>query len=112
MDHLVDLVEEALRFRGFALVDVLQPCVAWNRINTYQFYNERVYKLGESGHDSTDLPAAYERAEEWSQRIPIGVFYKVERPTYGDNFPVLAGEPMVRKKLDGGNVAKLISEFA
>jgi 2-oxoglutarate ferredoxin oxidoreductase subunit beta len=112
MDHLVDLLEEALRFRGFALVDILQPCVAWNRINTYQFYNERVYKLGEAGHDTTDLAAAYERAEEWSEKIPIGVFYRVERPTYGDNFPVIAGEPMVRKKIGDKDISMLISEFA
>jgi 2-oxoglutarate ferredoxin oxidoreductase subunit beta len=112
MDHLVDLLEEAMRFRGFALVDILQPCVAWNRINTYEFYNERVYKLGETGHDPTDLAAAYLKAEEWSERIPIGVFYRVERPTYGDNFPALAGEPMVRKEISDRDISKLVSEFA
>jgi 2-oxoglutarate ferredoxin oxidoreductase subunit beta len=112
IDHLVDLLEEALRFRGFALVDILQPCIAWNRINTYQFYNERVYKLGEASHDPTDLAAAYKRAEEWYERIPIGVFYRVDRPTYGDNFSVLAGEPMVRKKIGDRDISKLISEFA
>jgi 2-oxoglutarate ferredoxin oxidoreductase subunit beta len=111
MDHLVDIMVEALRFRGFAIVDVLQPCVAWNRINTYDFYNEKVYKLGENGHDPTNLMAAYERAEEWSERIPIGIFYKMERPTYEENFSVLAGEPMVRKKLVGSTLSKLISEF-
>ena len=111
MDHLIDLLEEALRFRGFALVDILQPCVAWNRINTYQFYNERVYKLEKSGHNPTDLYAAYEKAEEWSDRIPIGVFYKVERTTYEDNFSVLNGEPLVRKKVDSSKAAKLIAEF-
>ncbi len=111
MDHLIDLIEEAIKFRGFALVDILQPCVAWNRINTYQFYNERVYKLEENGHDPTNLSDAYERSEEWLDRIPIGIFYKVERSTYEDGFPVLKGEPMVKKSLKSSHLEKFIKEF-
>jgi len=110
--HLTELFKEALTFRGFAMVDVLQPCIAWNRVNTYDFYNERVYKLEETDHDPGDLMQAYERAEEWSERIPIGVIYRRERPVYSENFPVLEGKPLVRQGLDPANMKKLIDEFA
>jgi len=112
MHHLTELFKQAITFRGFALVDVLQPCVAWNRINTYGFYKERVYKLEETDHDPTDITQAYGRAMEWRQRIPIGIFYKVERAVYGENFPFLKGEPLVKQKLDDIDISRLLKEFA
>jgi len=112
MHHLTELLKEAITHRGFALVDVLQPCVAWNRVNTYDFFRERVYKLEEAGHDPTDLRQAYDRAVEWEDRIPIGVFYRVERPTYRENFPVLSRGPLVRQRLDDVDISRLMKEFA
>ncbi len=112
MHHLTDLFKEAVSFRGFAFVDVLQPCVAWNRVNTYDFYKERVYKLEEADHDPTDLMMAYERALEWDEKIPIGVFYRKERPVYRENFPFLEGKPLVRRKLDDIDISGLMKEFS
>jgi len=109
--HLTELFKQAITHPGFALVDVLQPCVAWNRINTYEFYRERVYKLEEVGHDPTDIIEAYQRALEWGERIPIGVFYRAERPVYRRNFPFLEGAPLVRQKLDDIDISGLLEEF-
>ncbi|MFQ6054207.1 MAG: thiamine pyrophosphate-dependent enzyme [Candidatus Bathyarchaeia archaeon] len=110
--HLTELFKQAISHPGFALVDVLQPCVAWNRVNTYEFYKERVYKLEETDHDSTDPMQAYERAMEWGDRIPIGVFYRVVRPVYGENFPFLEEGPLVRRRLDGIDITGLMREFS
>ena len=112
MHHLTELLKQAIAFEGFALVDVLQPCVAWNRVNTYDFYKERVYKLEEEGHDQSDLLKAHERALEWEERIPIGVFYRKERAVYRENFPFLTGEPLARKRLDDIDISELLREFA
>jgi len=112
MHHLTELFKRAISFPGFAIVDVLQPCVAWNRINTYDFYKERVYKLEEADHDPTSLMEAYERAYEWEERIPIGVFYEKKRPVYRENFPFLEGGPLVRRRLDGIDISELLTEFS
>jgi 2-oxoglutarate ferredoxin oxidoreductase subunit beta len=112
IQQLTDLFVQALSWEGFAMVDVLQPCVSWNRINTYQFYRERVYKLEEAGHDLSDISQAYERSLEWTERIPIGVFYKRERPSYRENFPFLEGEPLVRRRIDNADITNLMKEFA
>jgi len=112
MHHLTELLKQAIAHPGFALVDVLQPCVAWNRVNTYNFYGKRVYKLEEAGHDPEDLSQAYERALEWEDRIPIGVLYGVERPAYRENFPFLEGAPLARQKLDIADISDLLKEFA
>lgn len=94
--HLKMLFEEAIKHRGFAFIDVLQPCVTF--YNTYAYFRERVYRLEEAGHDPGDLRKALERAMEWGDRIPIGVFYRVKRPAFRDSFPQLS-RPLVRSDL-------------
>lgn len=86
INHLQDLMLAAINHKGFAFVDVLQPCFTF--YNTYNFYQERVYELTEEAHDSADRAAAFEKAGEWTygegDRIPIGIFYQVEKPTYDE----------------------------
>jgi 2-oxoglutarate ferredoxin oxidoreductase subunit beta len=108
--HMTEVLKKAIEHTGFALVDVLQPCVTWNRVNTYQFYKERVYKLEDEGHDAGDFDAAYHKALEWGDRIPIGVFYREQRPPYRESFPALKDEPLVGRPL-GADVEKLLDEF-
>ena len=74
-EHLKAVIKEAILFRGTAIVDILQPCVTFNKINTYQFYRERVYKLDTP---VTDKYEALKTAEVWGEKIPIGVIYKNE----------------------------------
>jgi len=74
-EHLKAVIKEALLFRVTAIVDILQPCVTFNKINTYQFYRERVYKLDTP---VTDKYEALKAAEVWGEKIPIGIIYKNE----------------------------------
>ncbi len=99
--HLVWLIGQALQHPGYALVDVLQPCVTFHRTSAYDFYNPRVYKLEDIGHDATDKTGAWERAYEWGERIPIGLFYRAERvPTYEEQVPALKAGPLVEQPLE------------
>ncbi|MDD3861662.1 MAG: thiamine pyrophosphate-dependent enzyme [Candidatus Gracilibacteria bacterium] len=79
--HLTGLIEQGISHKGFALIDIFQPCVTFNKINTYAYFRQKVYKLEEAGHDATNLGEAFARAGE-SEKLPIGIFYKVEKPTY------------------------------
>jgi 2-oxoglutarate ferredoxin oxidoreductase subunit beta len=108
--HMTEVLKKAIGHTGFALVDVLQPCVTFNRVNTYQFYKDRVYKLEDEGHDAGDFDAAYVKALEWGDRIPIGVFYKEQRPPYRESFPALKDGPLVGRPL-GADVKKLLDEL-
>jgi 2-oxoglutarate ferredoxin oxidoreductase subunit beta len=102
LKHLAWIIGEALEHPGYALVDVLQPCVTWNRAYAYDYYNERVYKLeDEPGYDATDRTAAWEKAYEWGDRIPIGIFYRGEPiPTYEEQVPALKVGPLVKQPLE------------
>lgn len=108
--QMKDILVEAIRHDGFALVDVLQPCVSFNRVNTYEFYKKRVYKLEDENHDTSNWKAAYVKAEEWGEKIPIGLFYKEDRPTYENSFPALKKGPLVDQPLER-DLEKLFREF-
>ena len=108
--HLKEVLMQAIQHEGFALVDVLQPCVSWNKVNTYKFYRERVYKLEDENHDTSDWNKAYSKAEEWGERIPIGVFYREDRPSYVKNFPALGKGPLVDQPLER-DMDELFKEF-
>ena len=110
LDHFKKVLKQAINHEGFALVDVLQPCVSWNKVNTYQYYRDRVVKLEEIGHNTGDWDMGYLRAEQWGDKIPIGVFYKSEEPPYEENFPALKKEPLVNQSLQR-DMEKLFREF-
>jgi 2-oxoglutarate ferredoxin oxidoreductase subunit beta len=98
--HLADIIAGAIAHKGFSLVDVFSPCVTYNKINTYDYFRKRIYKLDqETDYDATNAQTALEKSFEWGERIPIGVFYSDEQPTYEDQDPALRNGPLVRQQL-------------
>jgi 2-oxoglutarate ferredoxin oxidoreductase subunit beta len=110
IDHLADIMKKGVTHRGFALIDILQPCISFNHKNTFQWYRERVYKL-EGGYDPADKKAALEKAQEWGERIPIGIIYRKELPVYEDQLPALSKGPLVRQGIDTAQAEKIFVEF-
>jgi len=111
MFHLKSLVVEAIQHRGFAFIDVLQPCVTFNYLNTYDWYRQRVYKLEEETHDVTNKKKALEKAFEWGDRIPIGIFYNKERPIYRDSLPHLKNIELTKLSLENFDVTSALKEM-
>jgi 2-oxoglutarate ferredoxin oxidoreductase subunit beta len=93
------MIARGIQHSGYALIDVLQPCVTFNKLNSYDWYRERVYKVEEeTGYDPTDRLAAWKKAEEWGNRIPTGVIYEdTSRPTYEEQVPVLRAGPLAKQ---------------
>jgi len=113
---MAELVKNGIQHHGFALIDCMSPCVTYNKINTYDFFRERVYDLQKEGHDSSDMKAAFAKAMEWPfvqrDRIPLGLFYRTEDvPTYEDLEPALKKGPPVRQPLGVENPDELLREF-
>ncbi len=96
---LADLIAKALEHKGYSLVEILQPCVTFNRKNTYDWYRERVYNLEDSDHDPGDRVAAFRKALEWGDRIPVGVIYQTQLPTYEEQVYALQAGPIATRKL-------------
>jgi len=113
-NHMADLIAGGIEHKGFALIDVFSPCVTYNKLNTYPWFKQRVYKLEDPpGHDPSNVRQAMEKSFEWGDRIPLGVFYKDDQPTYEDSEPAFKQGPLVHQKLgiDNALFQSLVEEF-
>jgi 2-oxoglutarate ferredoxin oxidoreductase subunit beta len=108
--HVARMIREALATSGFALVDVLQPCVSFNKINTFAWYRQRVRELPPA-YDPTDWAAALSTAARWGDEIPIGVLYRGNRPAYEDRIATLASGPLVGRDVDRERLAGIIDHL-
>ena len=110
MDHLSELIQQGIAHPGFALIDVLQPCVSFNKVNTFSWYKERCNPLP-AGYDPTDWEAAIKVAGEWGDKIPIGIIYRNNRPPFEDHFPVLSQGPLVGRDVDRVTLTKIMEGY-
>ena len=111
MLHLKGLIVEAIKHRGFAFIDVFQPCVTFNYLNTYEWFSQRVYKLEENDHNITNRKKALEKALEWGDKIPIGIFYKKERPIYRDSLPQIKDQRLTKLQTQNIDITAALKEF-
>jgi 2-oxoglutarate ferredoxin oxidoreductase subunit beta len=108
-DETLKLMKKAIAHKGFALLDIFQPCVTYNRVNTYQWYKENTYYLDDS-HDPTDRNAAFTKAIE-GPKFPLGVIYtNPDRPTFEDSMGVYAEDsrPLYERGTDYEKLLKRI----
>ena len=99
--HLQAMMVAAFQHReGFALLDILQPCPTYNRVNTFQWYRERVRPVDDS-HDPFDRMRALELAFKWEDEIPIGIIYRSRRPSFESRQPALATGTLVGQYAGG-----------
>jgi 2-oxoglutarate ferredoxin oxidoreductase subunit beta len=104
-DHLVDLLKRAIDHRGFSLLNVLQPCVTWDKLHTYAYYQEHCYELGDE-HDPRDRDQAFKLATDTGDRIPLGLLYAADRPAYPE-----ARHPLRDRGVDPEVAARLLIRF-
>lgn len=112
LKHLQETLTAAIAHPGFALVDIFQPCVTFNHVNTYAWFYQRVEKLDQLGHDRTDKNAAWLRATAAGDKFPIGIFYQRTRPTYQDGLPQVREQTLADRPLEPVDVAPLLSSFS
>ncbi len=99
-NQMADLIAGGIQHKGFALIDVFSPCVTYNKLNTYAWFKKRLYRLEDDrGHDPSNVRAALERSFEWDERIPAGLFYRDQQPTYEDSEPAYKSGPLVEQPL-------------
>jgi len=109
-EHLKGLIKEAVNHKGFTLVDILQPCVVFNKVNTYEWYRQRVYRI-EPEYNPEDRVEAFKKALEWGDRIPIGIIYKNNRQIYEERLPIIKEMPLVKQSFDISKVSQTLKEF-
>ncbi len=109
-DHLTELIQQAVSHRGFSLIDILQPCISFNPVNTLAWYKKRCYALPDD-YDPAQWESAMKTAMEWGERIPVGVIYRNERPSFEDHFSVLKQGPLVGRGVDQEKVKQILESY-
>lgn len=111
LPHLESLITQALDHTGFSFIDAFQPCVTFNKLNTYAWFFERVRKLEDMKYIPNDRARALEQA--WAtDYLPIGVFYQSTRHTLEQRLPQLQKQPLVNQALKPLNMAELINMYS
>lgn len=99
--HLISTFKAALEHKGFAFVDVFQPCVTYNHLNTFQYFRDRCYHLDNTNHDKSNFKEAMLKAIETDDKLPIGIFYQNESlNTYEESLPQLVNNSLVEQSND------------
>jgi 2-oxoglutarate ferredoxin oxidoreductase subunit beta len=110
--HLTEIIKQGIIHKGFALIDILQPCVTFNHINTYAWYSKRIYQLdSDKNYDPNDKIKAFKKSQEWGDRIPIGVFYREKKTTFEEQLPALKDTPLIKQKIEPLRLKEVMEEF-
>lgn len=106
--HLTDLIKQAIMHEGFSFVDVFQPCVTWNKHNTYGYFKTRVYELESANYKPINKVKAYEKSLEMEEKIPIGLFYKEDKPTYESGLKQIKKTPLVKQDISKIDITRTL----
>ncbi|MDP4091362.1 MAG: thiamine pyrophosphate-dependent enzyme, partial [Bacillota bacterium] len=112
-EQLVYILKEAINHKGYALIDILQPCVTFNKVNTFKWYKDRIYKLDEN-YDPSDKAKAFEKALQFGDEgIPTGIIYReFGKPVFEELHPVIAREEvLIDRRWQVSDAQKFIEEF-
>lgn len=110
INHLTDLIVAGISHKGFSLVNVFQPCITWNKENTFSWYRERIYKLTAENHNPKDIQIALQKSLELESKLPIGIIYQADRPSYTDSLPQIQNKTLTESDLEI-DLAPFVSEF-
>lgn len=97
--HMIEIIKKAVEHKGFVLINVLQPCVTFNKVNTYQYYKERVYKL-EDDYNPLDINLALNKARELEkEKFPLGILFQAKKSPYHEELNQLkSGKTLLEKQ--------------
>jgi len=101
-----EIIKKAIQHKGYALVDIFQPCITFNKINTFKWFKENTYYLDDA-HDKQNREAAFQKAIQ-TDKYPLGIFYEVQKQTFEENTNVYNGNsnPLYKRERDIGELIK------
>lgn len=111
VDQTKTIVKQAITHKGYALVDILQPCVTFNKINTFKWFKDHSDYLDET-HDPSNRAAAFGKAIE-KDRFALGIIYRAPRPTFEEQQPAYASNdlPLWKRSVDLSKVRSMMNKL-
>jgi len=109
-DQAKAIIKEAIIHRGYALVDILQNCISFNKVNTYKWFKGNTYYL-EDSYDPSNRIEAFKRATE-KGKLPLGILYRnPDKPCFENTMPIYHKNrtPLFKRKVDVRKLNVLIN---
>ncbi|WP_035239422.1 thiamine pyrophosphate-dependent enzyme [Desulfobacter vibrioformis] len=110
VQHLSSLIQAAVQYKGFSVIDIFQPCVTFNRVNTAQWYKERIYEL-DNTDSRDDFHQAMKLAFETGDRIPVGILYAKKKQEFISQIKTLEKGPLIDRPYDPDRLGKTAQEY-
>lgn len=111
-DFTASVIRQAVEHPGYALVDIFQPCVSFNRTNNFKWFKDNTYRIGEQ-HDPEEVNAALSKAME-KDPYPTGVIYRnPSKPTFESQLPIYrdSDTPLFERNRMPASIERLIDTF-
>ena len=108
--HTSRLIQDAINYRGFALINIMTPCVTYNKINTHSYYKKRANDLYDTDYVPDDLDKAMKMVREEGDQMPIGIIYKKEKPILSDRIDVLKERTLLSREFDSQAVQNFLDK--
>jgi 2-oxoglutarate ferredoxin oxidoreductase subunit beta len=109
-EHLSRLIQAAVQYKGFSVIDIFQPCVSFNRVNTAQWYKDRIYELDDT-KDLDDFGTAMTLARETEDQIPVGILYAKAQKEFISQINGLEKGPLIDRHYDPDRLEKVIRDY-
>jgi len=110
IEQTKEIMKKGIQHKGYALIDIFQPCVSFNKINNFAWYREHTYYLEES-YDASQLLPAMEKALQ-TEQYPLGILYqKTDLPTFEENLTVYQTDqtPLIKRRREIDQVNQLLN---
>lgn len=111
--QLTEIIVKAIAHRGFSLVNAISPCVTFNKVNTYDWYRERLHNLDtDSSHDAHDRGMAFGKLMEHDDLVR-GIVYEEDSPAYDEYLPGYTGASLadMARPADRAVLEKMVAEY-
>jgi len=108
MEKTKEIIKEAIKHKGLSIVDIFQPCVVFNKVNTYEWFKANTYYL--ENHNPKDRIEAFRRATE-TDKLPLGIFYVNNKNTFEENIEAykIDKKPLFMRRNDQNKIKEIIN---
>ena len=107
-----DILKQAIQHKGYSLVDIFQPCVSFNKINTYDWFKKHTYYLDET-YDPSDRIMAFRNAIK-DDKFPLGTIYKnIKKTAYHELINIYKNDstPLYKRKMNSDRLIRLMKSI-
>ncbi|EGL81908.1 pyruvate ferredoxin/flavodoxin oxidoreductase, beta subunit [Caldalkalibacillus thermarum TA2.A1] len=111
---LTSLIEQGIKHKGFALINVFSPCVTYNKVNTYDWYKENLTDLSTiEGYDPHNRLQAMQVLMEHNGLVTGLIYQDLEKPSYEERLKGFKKEPLAHQPLhlNEEKFNQLVQEF-